>query len=297
MKLVRVKFDDLVVSDELRRSGSSKQFEDRLKASISEIGLAEPLKVARTPEGKFLIVDGVMRYRAIVAIRGVDPSKFKVVPAYHTDFARRFEIRYQTDIYQDLLPSQLAGLVEHLHKAEQVSKSDIARYIGVSPATLRNYTGLWRLMQRGGLFAQVVELMDAGVFPSSNPFAWLRLTATGLRHVIESSFATEGASAEQWVEQSLQEARRGQSVKRYPTKLVETVTDGLPPDMYREAQEVREVKRDLGLRRAAAAPTLFPAKPRSANVGAARRHLTTVSNQSREPVLQTAAQSLLEYLK
>ena len=45
--------------------------------------------------------------------------------------------------------------------------------------TLRNYTGLWRLLQRGGLFAKVVELMDVEVIPSSNPYAWLRLTPNG----------------------------------------------------------------------------------------------------------------------
>ena len=95
------------------------------------------------------------------AIREKDEARFPTVLSYVLDYERRFELRYQTDIYQDLLPSQLAALVEHLHLTEHVRKVDIARYIGVSPATLRNYTGLWRLLQRGGLFAQIVELMDA----------------------------------------------------------------------------------------------------------------------------------------
>ena len=68
---------------------------------------------------------------------------------------------------------------------ENVQKVDIARYIGVSPATLRNYTGLARLIGRGGLFAQIVELMDVGVIPASNPYAWLRLNDDGVRHVLE----------------------------------------------------------------------------------------------------------------
>src|SRR5215475_1244603 len=176
-----------MLSDELRRSGSAKQFEDRLRASIEEIGLAEPLKVAQLPTGNYLIVDGTMRLRAIQAIREDHPERFETVPAYLTDYERRFEIRYQTDIYQDLLPSQLASLVEHLHQSARVKKADIARYIGVSPATLRNYTGLWRLVHRGGLFARIVELMDAEVLPASNPYAWLRLTPDGLRHVLVQS--------------------------------------------------------------------------------------------------------------
>lgn len=129
-----------------------------------------------------MVVDGVIGLRAIRAIRDKDPAQFPTVPVYVLDYERRYELRYQSDIYQDLLlPSKLAGLLEHLHRTEQVRKVDIARYIGVSPATLRNYTGLWRLLQRGGLFAKIVELMDVDVIPSSNPYAWLRLTADGLR--------------------------------------------------------------------------------------------------------------------
>src|SRR6266498_1710898 len=181
MRLSEVHPDELQLSPELSRSGSAKQFEERLKASIEEIGLAEPIKVAPLPKGGYLVIDGTMRLRAVRAIREKHPERFATVAAYLLDHERRFEIRYQSDIYQDLLPSQLAGLVEHLHQAEHVRKIDIARYIGVSPATLRNYTGLWRLMQRAGLFAKIVNLMDVDVIPSSNPYAWLRLTAEGLR--------------------------------------------------------------------------------------------------------------------
>src|SRR5438552_898054 len=156
------------------RSVTSKAFEERLEASIRQIGLAEPIKVARLSRDRYLIVDGVMRIRAINAIREESPESFRTIPAYEVDFKRRFEVRYQTDIYQDLLPSQLAMLVEHLHKKEGIRKNEIASYIGVSPATLRNYTGLWRLLQRNGIFAQLVRLMDVGVIPASNPYAWLR---------------------------------------------------------------------------------------------------------------------------
>src|SRR5438105_4926947 len=116
MKLLEVEPDEVVVSSELSRSGRAKQFEERLKASIEEMGLAEPIKVAPLPDGKYLVVDGMMRLRAINAIREADASRFTTVQAYAVDYERRYELRYQTDIYQDLLPSQLATLVEHLHK-------------------------------------------------------------------------------------------------------------------------------------------------------------------------------------
>jgi hypothetical protein len=297
MKLVRVKPEELDVSDELMRSGSAKQFEERLRASIEEIGLAEPLKVAPLPSGRYLVVDGTMRLRAIAAIRQTEPSAFSTVPAYVTEYEHRYEIRFQTDIYQDLLPSQLATLVEHLHRAEKVRKTDIARYIGVSPATLRNYTGLWRLVQRGGLFARVVELMDVGVVPSSNPFAWLRLTAAGIRQVLDQHFA-DGAAVDRWIEAQIDTARRG-SPTRFTTEFVETTTGSLDPHLYREDAEMRLVKRDLGLMKgqsAADKPALFDVTPRRDRT-VAIRHLKRVAEQSPDLVLQTAAKSLRTYLK
>ena len=249
MKLIELEIGELVVSQELSRSGSAKQFEERLKSSIQQIGLAEPIKVAPLPTGKYVVVDGTIRLKAIAALKKSDPTAFPTIPAYVMDYDRRYELRYQTDIYQDLLPSQLAGLVEHLHKTEHILKADIARFIGVSPATLRNYTGLWRLLQRGGLFARIVELMDVQVIPSSNPYAWLRLNAEGLRYVIEHNFSEGGETAEFWIERYVLEARRGKTV-RFPIKLVEAITDVLPAEYYREDEQLRTVKRDLGLRRA-----------------------------------------------
>lgn len=291
MKLVAVHPNDLQLSPELSRSGSAKQFEERLRSSIEEIGLAEPVKVAPLPRGGYLVIDGTLRLRAIRAIRQLQPERFQTVPAYVLDYERRYEIRYQSDIYQDLLPSQLAALVEHLHKAEHVRKIDIARYIGVSPATLRNYTGLWRLLQRGGIFAKIVQLMDVEVVPSSNPYAWLRLTAAGLRKVIEDNFS-DGEPAEAWIEQAVTRARQGDP-RRFPLKFVEAVTDALAQEYYRVGEDVRSIKRDLGQRKggAAAAPKPLP------DFSDAFKHLDKVSKRSPDPVLRTAAKSLQEYLQ
>jgi hypothetical protein len=291
MKLVSVPIDELVLSNDLTRSRTSKVFNEHLRASIEEMGLSEPLKVALMPSGKYLVIDGVLRLNAITSLREEDGRRFEEVPSYIVDYARRFEIRYQTDIYQDLLPSQLASLVEHLHQTENVRKVDIARYIGVSPATLRNYTGLWRLLQRGGLFADIVELMDVGVLPASTPYAWLRLTADGLREVLESEFS-KGEAAESWVEQRVMRARRG-DVAPYQLKFVEAVTNALAPEFYREDEDVRNLKRELGLRRAA---TRKKASPTDADASEAIRHLRAVSEQTEERVLQLVAQSLTTYL-
>jgi hypothetical protein len=304
MNLVALDPSELVLSDELSRSSSAKQFQDRLKSSIEEIGLAEPIKVAPLPTGGYLVVDGTMRLRAIAAIREADPTQFATIPAYVTDYESRFEIRYQSDIYQDLLPSQLAILVEHLHQAERVKKTDIARYIGVSPTTLRNYTGLWRLMQRGGLFAKIVELMDVGVIPPSNPYAWLRLTSQGLEYVLSEHFCGEDESIDSWINERIAAARQGDSF-RFTIHFVESVTSGLESRYYREDEDLRSVKRDLGLRRSTtqqlfAVPRQSKSKAKvkaKRNIAVSVRHLSLVEKESPERVLQIAAGSLRKYLK
>ncbi len=291
MKLIEVHPDELVVSAELSRSRTAKVFEERLQASIEEMGLAEPLKVAPLPLGKYLVIDGVLRLRAVQRIRTADSSALTSIPAYVVDHERRYELRYQTDIYQDLLPSQLASLVEYLHEAEHVRKVDIARYIGVSPATLRNYTGLWRLIQRGGLFARLVELMDVGVVPASNPYAWLRLEADGLEHVLVVHFA-RSEEVEAWIDERIARARRG-DIAPYPLKYVETVTSDLPSTFYAAPEEVRNLKRDLGLRRAAAVGKSDSVR----DTRKAVQYLKTISDLSAEPVLRVAARSLTTYLQ
>lgn len=283
--------DEIYLSPELGRTGSAKAFEERLRASIDEIGLAEPLKVALDPEGRHVVIDGALRLRAILAIRKKSPERFKTIPVYCLNYEQRYEIRFQSDVYQDLLPSQMAAFVEHLHQTEHVRKAEIARYIGVSPATLRNYTGLWRLMQRGGLFARIVELMDLGVVPASNPYAWLRLTEAGLRKCLEDSFA-QGASAEDWLDEVAAAARQGAAV-RHHLKYVQAATDALPPEYYREGQDVRIAKRDLGLRRAAPS-SQSRARSRDAQVS---QHLQRVTQKSSSPLLRSAASNLWEFLK
>src|SRR5688572_26148188 len=127
MRLIEVAPEELTISKELTRSGSAKAFSERLQASIEQIGLAEPVKVAPLPSGGYLVIDGGLRLQAIRVIRMKEPARFEKVPAYLFDYEQRFEIRYQSDIYQDLLPSQLAQLVEYLHDAEHIKKIDIAR--------------------------------------------------------------------------------------------------------------------------------------------------------------------------
>jgi ParB-like chromosome segregation protein Spo0J len=282
-----VSLHDLQVEDDLARTKSKKVFEDHLTQSISAIGLTEPLKVARSPAGDFVVVDGVLRLKALRAINRADPERFREVPVYLVPYEQRYEIKYQTDIYQDLLPSQLASLVEHLHDAEKIAKKEIARYVGISESTLRNYTGLWRLLRRGGLFTRVVDLMDRGIVPASNPYAWLRLTEEGLTKAVE--ILSDGEPATTWIGRCIERRQQGSSF-RISIKQVEEITGSLPADCYREDEQLREVKKSLGLRRRTKTSPLSKLKKQ------ARAHLRRVASDSREPVLTAAAESLFHNL-
>ncbi|MEI8147676.1 MAG: ParB N-terminal domain-containing protein [Actinomycetes bacterium] len=274
---------------DLTRSTGSRVFEERLEASIAEIGLVEPIKVCQYPDGNFVVVDGTMRLAAINRIRARDRDRFHSIPAYMVEYAQRFEIRFQTDIYQDLLPSQLAQLVEYLHNQEDLSKLDIARYIGVSSATLRNYTGLSRLLERRGLFAEIVRLMDSGIFPASNPYAWLRLNEEGVRHAIEHSLSG-GVPAESWIELKLEDARCGLN-PRYSIKMIEAITGTLGSAFYRREESVRTLKREIGLRRGESERSSHHLPE------AVRSHLEERCNNSPDPVVRIAASSMTTFLR
>ncbi len=145
-------------------------------------------------------------------------------------------------------------------------------------------------MQRPGLAAKVVELMDVGVFPASNPYAWLRLNTEGLKFVL-AELAGDDETAETWIERVLLAARQGHGT-HYMTSAVETITGGLGDECYNSDSEVRSVKQDLGTRRAIGKET---AKARS--TVAAVQNLNKVAHDTTSPVLRSAAESFKAYLQ
>lgn len=290
MILTTVPFESLRVATDLSRSRVPSRFIDRLSASIEAIGLAEPLKVAPEDGDSFVVVDGVLRWHAIRRIRQHSPDRFNTVDVYLVDHEIRYEIRYQTDIYQDLRPSQLAALVEYLHESDRISKRDIAQYLGVSSATLRNYTGLWRLVRRGGLFAAVVELMDAGVIPASNPYAWLRLNAKGVRLSLETLASESSLDLEAWLARARVDGSGGHRPQRFSLRFIESLTSTLPPDCYRNDTDLRRRKQAIGQRRSSEDKLPFTAR---ASAPDARRNLQRVVETTDDPVLRIAAEELL----
>ena len=93
---------------------------------------------------------------------------------------------------------------------------------------------------------------------------------------------------EAWISAAADAARLG-GTERYPLKYIEMVTAALPAECFRVGEDVRAIKRDLGLRRAAG-------HAKREGFKEAHDHLSRVSKESREPVLVAAAKSFQKYL-
>ena len=129
MKLIEVAPEELTLSKELTRTGSAKSFAERLQASIEEIGLAEPIKVAPLSDGGYLVIDGGLRLQAIRAIRKKEPTRFKRIPAYLFHYEQRFELRELREMHRrfflaghglvDLVGSEREDRREDAHQAAQ----------------------------------------------------------------------------------------------------------------------------------------------------------------------------------
>ena len=75
--------------------------------------------------------------------------------------------------------------------------------------------------------------MDVEVIPSSNPYAWLRLTAAGLRKVLEAN-CSDGERAETWIEHRVAGARQGDTL-RFPMTSTKTSKTAVQRKAERDA--------------------------------------------------------------
>ena len=132
-----------------------------------------------------------------------------------------------------------------------------------------------------------MNLIDVGVLTSVIPYAGMRLLSLVLERALREKFA-KGEEPEAWIAAVSEAALLG-GTERYPLKYIEMVTAALPAECFRVDEDVRAIKRDLGLRRAVG-------QAKQKGFKEARDHLTRVSTESEEPVLVAAAKSFQDYL-
>jgi ParB/RepB/Spo0J family partition protein len=144
MYLTHLKLSDLTLLSELVRKkkyAGSKDSERFLKESLIKVGMREPLLINDRHE----LIDGYRRYYAIKELqqRNMLPATINItkIPCVMVSTAGNHPatIRIQSDIRQDLTPSQEAHYYQKLLKEHNLKKHDLAIMIGISAMSISNY--------------------------------------------------------------------------------------------------------------------------------------------------------------
>lgn len=127
--------------DQPRRNFDEEELAE-LANSIKEHGLLQPIVVTPNGRGKFEIVAGERRYRAI-KLAGID--KISAIVRKLSD-QHKLELAIVENVQrEDLNPLETATAFVKLRNQFNMSNSDIARRVGKAPSTVRNQMRLLSL--------------------------------------------------------------------------------------------------------------------------------------------------------
>lgn len=145
-----VKIDDIAPESRQIRTAFDKAELQELADSIHENGLLQPILVRPDParEGKFLIVAGERRWRALNLLKQQNPTFEAEVPVVIRDLSDRDKDVLQlieNKVRVDNTPLELAAHYERLMVDHKMTQEAIAKQTGVSVSTIQNYVRLNRL--------------------------------------------------------------------------------------------------------------------------------------------------------
>jgi ParB family chromosome partitioning protein len=124
-----------------RTSWDAERMEE-LAQSIRANGLIQPITVAQTPSGKYMIIAGERRWRA-AAIAGLTeiPAMVRTIEAN-----RKLELALIENIQrEDLNPIETAVAFSHLIQQHQLSHEQVAERTGKDRSTITNFLRLLKL--------------------------------------------------------------------------------------------------------------------------------------------------------
>ena len=185
MYLTHLRLDGINLLPELKRTkraeGPSKDSEKFLKESIKIVGMREPLLVNENRE----LIDGYRRYYAIKDLQkldmlppSIDISKIPCIIA-STKAYNPADLRIQSDVRQDLTPSQEAYYYGELFKTRSINKNDLAKMIGISPMSISNYMVILDCIDA------VKKAIDSKQFPMSAGKIFCVLNADGQKKLYD----------------------------------------------------------------------------------------------------------------
>jgi ParB family chromosome partitioning protein len=165
-----------------------------LAASITEVGVLQPIVVARDGDGNHFLIAGERRWRA-ARLAGL-----RTIPAVvrgATGETTLVEALVENLQRQDLTPLEEAHAYKQLLENAGMSQEDIAQRVGKSRPAISNTL---RLLQLPG---QIQQMVDAGTLSAGHARALV-----GLEDERYATYLAEKASKEGWSVRQMEDAVR-----------------------------------------------------------------------------------------
>lgn len=214
--LIELPVDDIKPNPDQPRSRFDEDALAELAASISEVGVLQPIVVRRDDDGNHHLIAGERRWRA-ARKAGLD-----TVPAVvrgSTGDSTLVEALVENVQRQDLTPLEEAHAYRQLLENTGMSQDEVATKVGKSRPAISNTL---RLLQLPG---QVQNMIDAGELSAGHARALL-----GLEDKKYAVYLAEKASAEGWSVRQVEEAVRARKEMAQPP-VSKTVTSVRPVEI------------------------------------------------------------------
>jgi len=191
---VEISVDEIKPNPDQPRSRFDEETMAELAASISEVGVLQPVVVARDDEGAHYLIAGERRWRAA---RRAGLSTIPAVVRGHSGDSTLVEALIENVQRQDLTPLEEAHAYKQLLENTGMSQEDLAGRVGKSRSAVSNTL---RLL---GLPGPVQTMVDSGSLSAGHARALL-----GLEDVKYAVYLAEKASTEGWSVRQVEDAVR-----------------------------------------------------------------------------------------
>ncbi len=198
-EFLRVAVDEIQPNPEQPRSRFDDDSLDELAASITEVGVLQPV-VVRRGEGGYVLVAGERRWRAAKKA-GLDT--IPAVVRESSGDAALVEALIENVQRQDLTPLEEAHAYKQLLEEYGMTQEDVAKRVGKSRPTVANTL---RLLHLPG---PIQAMVDSGALTAGHARALLGLDDERL-----ALYLAERAVAEGWSVRQVEEAAKSGKVKR-----------------------------------------------------------------------------------
>ena len=239
----QVPISAIQIPEKYRRRGNAVE-DDKLRQSIEQTGIQQPLVVSHLGSGKYVLIDGFRRIE-VANYLGLNevPTVIDVVPKGAAPEDYRDRMRFILDEHrQDLFPSQRATLIKTLKKNFDMNNRKVGQYLGVDAVTISN----WLMID--SYIPEVAKAVDEGVLSQHAARVFDGMSPTGQREVWHSHNTELAKSSAKKIHRTLR-------AKYHPNDF---------PGYYEKPERViKQLERKQGKRSAKRRPVITKAKKQS----------------------------------